>query len=100
VIVIAGSFNIVPLGQCKGSIGSVRSRIAMPAQTAVFGLEPRWCTIVHRREMAFEWDPRRAAANLRKHGVRFADAIPVREDERAVTVVDEYPYGSRSGWIL
>jgi Ribonuclease toxin, BrnT, of type II toxin-antitoxin system len=39
--------------------------------------------------MAFEWDPRKAAANVRKHGVRFADAIPVLEDERALTVVDE-----------
>jgi uncharacterized DUF497 family protein len=39
--------------------------------------------------MAFEWDPRKAAANVRKHGVRFADAIAVLEDERAVTVADE-----------
>ena len=39
--------------------------------------------------MAFEWDARKAAANVRKHGVRFADAIAVLEDESAVTVVDE-----------
>jgi uncharacterized DUF497 family protein len=37
----------------------------------------------------FEWDPRKAAANVPKHGVRFADAIQVLEDERAVTVVDK-----------
>ena len=39
--------------------------------------------------MVFEWDPRKAAANLRKHGVRFADAISVLEDEKALTVIDQ-----------
>ena len=36
-----------------------------------------------------EWDPRKAAANLRKHGVDFADAATVLCDERAVTIRDE-----------
>lgn len=36
----------------------------------------------------FEWDPVKAAANLRKHGVDFADAVTVLEDEAAVTVWD------------
>jgi uncharacterized DUF497 family protein len=31
----------------------------------------------------FEWDPVKAAANLRKHGVDFADAVAVLEDEAA-----------------
>lgn len=39
--------------------------------------------------MAPNWDPRKAASNLRKHGVDFADAIGVLEDPRAVTVPDE-----------
>ena len=39
--------------------------------------------------MVFEWDPRKAAANLRKHGVRFADAISVLEDEKGLTVIDQ-----------
>jgi uncharacterized DUF497 family protein len=38
---------------------------------------------------AFEWDPRKAAANARKHGIQFADAVPVLEDERAITLRDE-----------
>jgi uncharacterized protein len=37
----------------------------------------------------FGWDPRKAASNLRKHGIRFADAVSVLEDERAVTIADD-----------
>lgn len=40
--------------------------------------------------MSFEWDPKKAAANLRKHGVRFADPFSVFEDERALTVVTRW----------
>ena len=49
--------------------------------------------------MSFEWDPKKAAANLRKHGVRFADAFSVFEDERALTVVDEVAGEERWGTI-
>ncbi len=37
----------------------------------------------------FEWDAQRARANLRKHGVDFAGAVAVFEDEQAVTIRDE-----------
>lgn len=33
--------------------------------------------------LRFEWDPRKAAVNLRKHGVSFEDAQSVFSDERA-----------------
>lgn len=36
----------------------------------------------------FEWDADKAAANLRKHGVDFADAVLALEDELALTVED------------
>ena len=36
--------------------------------------------------IGFEWDPRKAVANVRKHGIHFADAVIVLEDERAITV--------------
>ena len=39
--------------------------------------------------LAFEWDPRKAAANARKHGIQFADAVLVLEDERANTSRDD-----------
>jgi uncharacterized protein len=38
---------------------------------------------------SFEWDRRRAGANRRRHGVDFADAILVLEDEQALTVAGE-----------
>jgi uncharacterized protein len=38
----------------------------------------------------FEWDPQKAASNLAKHAVDFADAVPVFFDEMAITVTDPY----------
>ena len=39
--------------------------------------------------MEFEWDPRKAAANLHKHGIDFAEAATVLYDELAITVPDD-----------
>jgi hypothetical protein len=39
--------------------------------------------------MEVEWDPAKARANLRKHGVRFADAVTALEDAGAISVRDE-----------
>ena len=39
--------------------------------------------------MQFEWDRQKAASNLRRHGVDFADAATVFYDERAVTIRDD-----------
>lgn len=36
-----------------------------------------------------EWDPAKAAANLRRHGVDFADAVTVLHDEQAMTIRDD-----------
>ena len=36
----------------------------------------------------FEWDPRKAQANLRKHKVSFEDAQSVFSDERALLIDD------------
>ena len=38
--------------------------------------------------MDFEWDPRKAEINLRKHGVSFTEAGTVFGDELAITVPD------------
>jgi len=38
--------------------------------------------------MDYNWDPRKAAENLRKHGVDFADAVIALEDENALTIED------------
>ena len=39
--------------------------------------------------MELEWDQRKADANLRKHGVDFADAGTVLHDDHAITIPDE-----------
>lgn len=42
-------------------------------------------------KMEFEWDSKKAISNLKKHGVDFADAVTVLEDERAITIPGDYP---------
>ena len=39
--------------------------------------------------MDYQWDPAKAASNLDKHGVDFADAVGVFEDTCALTVREE-----------
>lgn len=39
-------------------------------------------------EVEIEWDPAKAAANLRKHEIDFADAALALEDDLALTVED------------
>jgi len=39
-------------------------------------------------ELRFEWDPRKDAANQRKHGVGFDEATTVFSDERALFIDD------------
>jgi uncharacterized DUF497 family protein len=39
--------------------------------------------------MSFEWDPEKAEANFKKHGVRFAEAETVFVDDLAITVTDD-----------
>jgi uncharacterized DUF497 family protein len=38
--------------------------------------------------MEFEWDPEKAAANARKHGVDFAEALTVFADALELTIAD------------
>ena len=45
--------------------------------------------------MAYEWDPKKAVSNLRKHKVDFADAVAVFEDDFAVTIDDDDPKEKR-----
>jgi hypothetical protein len=44
-----------------------------------------------------EWDPPKARANVRKHGIHFADAVSALEDERALTLRD--PFADEERWI-
>jgi uncharacterized DUF497 family protein len=38
----------------------------------------------------FEWDIKKSLSNLKKHGIDFADALSVLEDERAITITEEH----------
>jgi len=38
-----------------------------------------------------QWDPDKATANLKKHGIDFADATTVLNDHLALTVPDDDP---------
>ena len=50
------------------------------------------------RRVKFDWDPAKAESNVRKHGVRFADAVTVLEDEAALTMLDPSSKGEER-WI-
>ena len=60
--------------------------------------------------MEFEWNPEKAAINLRKHNISFQEAAPVFDDSLSVTFPDpDYSIGknryviigmSRSGQLL
>ncbi|MBD1858555.1 MULTISPECIES: BrnT family toxin [Leptolyngbya] len=39
--------------------------------------------------MVYQWNRDKAAANLRKHGIDFADAVFVFSDDLAITIPDE-----------
>jgi uncharacterized DUF497 family protein len=40
--------------------------------------------------MEIEWDGKKAVSNLKKHGIDFADAVTILEDERAITISEDY----------
>ena len=41
-------------------------------------------------KMDIEWDGKKAITNLKKHGIDFADVVTVLEDERAISISEEY----------
>ena len=45
--------------------------------------------------MRLEWDPRKAAANLHAHGVSFAEAVTVLDDDHALTRQDPDAHGEQ-----
>ena len=52
-------------------------------------------TLTRTQERKAQWDAEKAAANLRKHGVDFADAETALRDESALTRPDDDPEGER-----
>lgn len=48
--------------------------------------------------MAYHWDTAKAKRNLQKHGIDFADAVGVLEDDRALTIEDSSSEGEQR-WV-
>lgn len=48
--------------------------------------------------MASHWDTAKAKRNLQKHGIDFADAVGVLEDDRALTIEDSSSEGEQR-WV-
>ena len=51
-------------------------------------------------EIRFEWDPRKAASNERKHGVSFEEAEAVFYDEQALFLEDPQPADEEERFVL
>ena len=51
-------------------------------------------------EIRFEWDPRKSAANRRKHGVSFEEASTVFTDEHALLIDDPIHSEDEDRFIL
>jgi len=49
--------------------------------------------------MKFEWDPKKAAANLRKHGVSFEEAATIFGDELSLTIPDPVHSTEEERWV-
>jgi hypothetical protein len=49
--------------------------------------------------MKIVWNAEKAAQNLLKHGVRFADAVLVLEDPYAITIADDESSPDESRWV-
>jgi hypothetical protein len=62
----------------------------LPA-SIVFGNIPVDCAdnYMYTGAVPFEWDPNKAAADVRKHGVQFSEAVGVFSDDYAITIHDD-----------
>ncbi len=50
-------------------------------------------------QIHFEWDPKKAASNLRRHKVSFADAVEVFRDSLALTLFDGEHSEGEERWV-
>ena len=50
--------------------------------------------------IAFEWDRRKDSANLRKHGVGFAEASTVFKDPLSITIPDQDQIAAEERFVI
>ena len=60
---------------------------AQEGRNAAFRLDSGYIQM-YAKGVAIIWDPEKAEMNLKKHGIRFAQAVVVLDDPYAVTVID------------
>ena len=51
-------------------------------------------------ELHFEWDPKKAASNLRKHSVSFIEASEVFSDPMAIKLFDIDHSEHEERWVI
>ena len=51
-------------------------------------------------ELRFDWDPRKASSNEKKHGVSFEEAQSVFFDEQALLLEDPQPRSEEERFVL
>jgi uncharacterized DUF497 family protein len=51
-------------------------------------------------EIRFDWDPRKASSNEKKHGVSFEEAQSVFFDEQALLLEDQQPRHEEERFVL
>ncbi len=50
-------------------------------------------------DLHFEWDPKKAASNLHKHGISFNEALQVFQDPLAIKLFDENHTDQEERWV-
>ena len=74
------------------SSGAVGRRLARPLQCSY--------NILVSSDLRFEWDPRKASANAKKHGVTFEEASTVFSDENGLFMADPEHSESEDRFLL
>lgn len=47
----------------------------------------------------FEWDPKKATTNIKKHKISFEDALTIFRDPKAISIYDEEHSKDEDRWI-
>jgi uncharacterized DUF497 family protein len=63
--------------------------VSTVAATGLYGHLTVHTIICTLKSLSFEWDPDKAAANVRKHGVQFSESVAVFSDDYAITIKDD-----------
>lgn len=64
----------------------------IPLTSELANLEENACNCT---QMRYEWNPAKAISNRQKHGISFADAITVFEDDWSLLIEDDFLYEQR-----